>query len=385
MSVRIIKDSDFGGGTPVGTPVDAEIGDGVIPIDVLPYCDDCEAISYLPHILCDGEVDWCCSIPTEANTGSDSCGNLKYCTPVSDGQCLSFQFMIQNTRNAPNSLSWAQFLQNQGITHGWFNSVTNPSNYTCKVRIFRADGTQIADAVVDALIRSASVYLKRDELASPGFPFQAWYNWHQQIEICIPDMSTLADEFYFEFEFLPFGWTTGAGTKYRSQRYCYAQCDIDCRDRVVCIEGVYPDRDCDGLNYLPVPPTINFNKYKGTETPPQILWARSMFNNFSTHTHRVCIPAVFRLSDAQIEREIPDTECTPVSITAWKSYELHGNKQIPPYEAQNIMKAFTAPVVIIEGVQVNPNGLRKGDGVGDMFSINETLTGCPCVQDNGCF
>jgi hypothetical protein len=384
--MRIVKEIDFGGGTPVGTPVDIDVIDGVVPIEVVHDCDDCEAVSYLPNILCDGETDWCCDIPSEPGTDGHSCGNLKYCQPVQPNQCLHFQFMIQNTRNAPNAISWNQFISGtQGITYGWYHSSINPTNWTIRMRIFGADGIQVNDAISEALISNASVYLKRDEVASTGFPFQAWYKWHQQIEFCMPAQGAgVPDEFYIEFEVRPFGWSTGDGVKYRSERYCYAECLV-C-DEIICVDGQYPDIDCVGLNYLNVPDSLSWQKYKGTETPPQLLWSNSLYNGRkSQYKNLVCLNASFRLSDGVIEREIPDRECTPVRVTSWRTYVLYGNEPVPPYVAEMLLSAFSAPVTIIDGIQVNASGIRRNSGVGDMYMIDESMTGCPCTQDSGCF
>lgn len=370
----------------IGTPSDAS--DIITPVDVLPVCDECESVAMLPNILCPDEVDWCCltSGTNEVGEPGNVCGDIPYCQPVVDGQCLNFQFQFQNTLNRRKPISWAQWLSSpQTIQYGWYHPSTNPTNWTIRMRIIDANGNEVPNP--ESYIQQASVYLLRDDNASTGFPLQAWYRWVQQIQICLPSRGTFAtDNFYIEFEVRDFGWTTGDGTKYRTEQYCYHECEDDCDKPLTTIEGVWDEIDCWGQYYGLLKPALSQIKYNGTEIPPRVLSATFMYSNRpSQHRHTVVIQATFRLDGFEISKEIPDGQCIATQTTSNATYHLKGNVQFPPYMARLLGNAFSAQQTVINNnVQVHATGLNRNDSVGSMFEIDENLTGCPCVIDLSC-
>lgn len=375
----IIRNIDFG--TPIGGGTNSDVKDVVIPVDLIHDCGDCDAVSHLPDILCPGEDDWCCNIPTEANTGNDSCGNLRYCQPVEEGQCLYFQFRFQNTLNRKKPISFAQWLQTgQTITYNWYHSTINPVNWTIKAEIIdHVTGLPIADT--SPYIRNAGIYLKRGDDASIGMPQQAWYNWYQQVIICLPAMGTFSDEFHIRFTVKDI---TGATTEYRTENYCYFQCADDC-DRLLKIEGDWESVDCWGQNYLPTKDNTSAPRYTGNEIPPVMLYWSNLVNTPIQHRHIVQVPGIIRLTDSDINKEIPDDECRAIKVTANRGYQVKSNAQLPPYVAEQLLNAFTAQLTIFnDSIQANADGLSRNSDAGDMFELDQTVTGCPCVVKSVC-
>jgi hypothetical protein len=377
----IIKDSDLG--TPIGIGVGTPTGvdDIIIPVDINPDCLECDPVAYLPDILCPGEDSWCCDIPNEANTGGDSCGNLKYCQPVVQGQCLYFQFQFQNTLNGKKPVSFQYWLiNNQTIPYNWYHATLNPINWTIKAEIINAGTGASIDA--SPYIAQASVYLRRDDNASIGMPQQAWYRWHQQIQICLPDESTMGtNEFYLKFTVKNFA---GNSTEYRSESYCYFDQCNPCDD-LLTIEGLWNSIDCWGQNYLTIKDNTSAPHYNGSEVPPVLLFWSHLFNKTSQHRHIVVLKGHVRLTDADINKEIPDDECQAIEVRTTRNYQVYSNELLPPYVAEQLINALGAQQSLINGsILANADGLSRNSDVGDMFQLDQVLSGCPCVIKREC-
>lgn len=388
---RIRVYDNIGDPYPVGgETIDAK--DIIIKVDVKDDCTDCDAVGALPDWVCNPGDRWCCqfgesSTQITGGSGLSNCNNKPYSEPVRLGDCLYFQFQFQNTLNGFGSQSFATYLQGgQSIPYGWYHSTLNPVSSTVRIRMIDAStGNIVPDLVFEPLIRQASVFLRRDDDASIGYPFQAWYRWYQNVRICLPQsQGSIPDEFYFRIDVTKFDSTVSTfySQSYKIDEYCES-----CDQQIHEVEGVWDTLDCNKAHYGQIPLVGSIPVFTQNDKPPIILGVNTLTASPETaHRDLIRILATFRKSDASIDKEMEDDSCVPTRTIMRFSYDFRTNDaSLPPYQADRLVNIFTAPKILIDGAtQVYAQGLKKNNDVSDMWDINETLTGCPCVIDSGC-
>ena len=312
----------IGAGLGLGTPVG--VNDAVFNLNQT-ACDQCDEIIQ-GEIICSLNDAW----------NNNLCSNdVCYNSPVVKGDCLSFQFQFQNTRNAPNAISYQSYLQRATpkIQYNWFHNTLNPVNWTMKAKLWNAcTGAEFKVGAVnyaDTMIEQAGIFLSLDRKASAKtLPINSWYRWTQNIRMCVPSTLPVGfpSQFYFTFEVVDF--TGLASTIVYSQPY-----QIELCASTVLIGGLYTNKDCFGYDYS-IPPDNTVTPKLSPFT--QVIGSLFLYTNrptqyYNTHRVRGTSNYVGRL----IEKDIPERQCYSIKTSVKEQYDLK-IKPVPPFIAEII-------------------------------------------------
>jgi hypothetical protein len=317
------------------------------------------------------------------------------------GDCLSFQFQFQNTRNARTAISYQQWLQRPApkIAFNWYHNTLNPTNWTMKALLYDAcTGLEFKVGSVnyaDTMIEQAGIFLSLDRKASAKtLPLNSFYRWTQNIRLCVPSTlpSGFPSQFYFKFQVREF--TNMVTKNVYSQLYQIEKCD-----NTILLGGLYTNKDCFGYDYAN--PNIQDLVVFGDKNPgdtstvspfTQVL-DRTLLksNNISAqynNTHRV--RGTSNYVGRLIEKDIPERQCGSIKTSTKDQYDLR-IKPVPPYIAEIINNALSGQVAYITGVpnygtiEVQPNGgAIKNNDVSNMWVVDLVLNGCECLDYHQC-
>jgi hypothetical protein len=371
----------------IGTGVTIGVIDIVVPLGVNNPCDVCEPIIQ-DEIICNLTDAWNLNL-----CPNDFCFNQ----PVALGDCLSFQFQYQNTRNAPRAVSIFSTQNTPNfITFGWYHYALNPTNFTIRARIFDACTgqeftvpTPVVHNYADDMIQQASVFLDLDrDASSRTLPNQAWYRWVQNINLCLPTTlpTGFPSQFYFMFTITPF---TGAPFNIYSQTYEVARCE-----NTIQFEGVYSTTDCFGYTYsnptIKDPTNTNFGEQK--VFPAQVLAVKNLIGTRNStgaqyrNLHRFYgnVEQVGHF----IEKDIPERQCFSIKTKTYPLFRVR-LKPCPPYVAQIWNNNMSGSVALLTTdnptIQVQPQaGADKNNDNSNMWIIDTELRGCDCLDYQQC-
>ena len=363
-------------GTGLGSGTAVNVGDFVSTVNQTPCEEVCDEIIQ-GEIICDLSDAWNNNL-----CSNDSCYNQ----PVVPGDCLSFQFQFQNTRNARNAISYQQWLQRPApkIKYNWYHNTINPTDWTMKALLydactdqeFKVNGVNYADTMME----QAGIFLSLDRKASAKtLPINSWYRWTQNIRLCVP--ATLPNgfpsQFYFKFQVREF--TNMVTKNVYSQPY-----QIELCNNTILLGGLYTNKDCFGYDYS-IPTTSKVDPFT------QVIGSAFLYSNRpaqynNTHRLRGTSNYVGRL----IEKDIPERQCLSIKTSVKEQYSLQ-IKPVPPYIAEIINNALSGQVAYITGVpnygtiEVQPNGgAIKNNDVSNMWVVDLVLNGCECLDYHQC-
>jgi hypothetical protein len=373
----------------IGTGVPVNVDGIVVPLGVNNPCNVCEPIIQ-DEIICNLTDAWNLNL-----CPNDFCFNQ----PVAKGDCLSFQFQYQNTRNAPRPISiFSTQTTPNFINFGWYHYALNPTNFTIRARLFNAcTGAEFTVSTpsphnyADDMIQQATVFLDLDrDASSRTLPNQAWYRWVQNINLCLP--TTLPNgfptQFYFMFTITPF---SGTAFNIFSQTYEVARCE-----NTIQFEGVYSTTDCFGYTYSN--PTIkdptNTNFGEKTPFPSQVLAVNNLIGtrNSSGAQYRNLHRFYGNVEQVGhfIEKDIPERQCFSIKTKTYPLFRVR-LKPCPPYVAQIWNNNMSGSVALLTGlgnaptIQVQPQaGADKNNDNSQMWIIDTELRGCDCLDYQQC-
>jgi hypothetical protein len=373
----------------IGTGVPVNVDGIVVPLGVNNPCNVCEPIIQ-DEIICNLTDAWNLNL-----CPNDFCFNQ----PVAKGDCLSFQFQYQNTRNAPRAISIFSTQNTPNfINFGWYHYALNPTNFTIRARLFNActglEFTVPAPTVhnyADDMIQQATVFLDLDrDASSRTLPNQAWYRWVQNINLCLPTTlpTGFPTQFYFMFTITP---NTGTAFNIFSQTYEVARCE-----NTIQFEGVYSTTDCFGYTYSN--PTIkdptNTNFGEKTPFPSQVLAVNNLIGtrNSSGAVYRNLHRFYGNVEQVGhfIEKDIPERQCFSIKTKTYPLFRVR-LKPCPPYVAQIWNNNMSGSVALLTGlgnaptIQVQPQaGADKNNDNSNMWIIDTELRGCDCLDYQQC-
>jgi len=372
----------------IGTGVVVNVDGIVVPLGVNNPCNVCEPIIQ-GEIICNLTDAWNLNL-----CPNDFCFNQ----PVAKGDCLSFQFQYQSTRNAPRAISVAPNQPAPAIPFGWYHYALNPTNFTIRARLFNActnlEFTVPAPTVhnyADDMIQQATVFLDLDrDASSRTLPNQAWYRWVQNINLCLPTTlpTGFPTQFYFMFTITP---NSGSAFNIFSQTYEVARCE-----NTIQFEGVYSTTDCFGYTYSN--PTIkdptNTNFGEKTPFPSQVLAVNNLIGtrNSSGATYRNLHRFYGNVEQVGhfIEKDIPERQCFSIKTKTYPIFRVR-LKPCPPYVAQIWNNNMSGSVALLTGlgnaptIQVQPQaGADKNNDNSNMWIIDTELRGCDCLDYQQC-
>jgi hypothetical protein len=373
----------------IGTGVPVNVDGIVVPLGVNNPCDVCEPIIQ-DEIICNLTDAWNLNL-----CPNDFCFNQ----PVAKGDCLSFQFQYQSTRNAPRPISiFSTQTTPNFINFGWYHYALNPTNFTIRARLFNAcTGAEFTVSTpsphnyADDMIQQATIFLDLDrDASSRTLPNQAWYRWVQNINLCLP--TTLPNgfptQFYFMFTITPF---SGSAFNIFSQTYEVARCE-----NTIQFEGVYSTTDCFGYTYSN--PTIkdptNTNFGEKTPFPSQVLAVNNLIGtrNSSGAQYRNLHRFYGNVEQVGhfIEKDIPERQCFSIKTKTYPLFRVR-LKPCPPYVAQIWNNNMSGSVALLTGlgnaptIQVQPQaGADKNNDNSQMWIIDTELRGCDCLDYQQC-
>jgi hypothetical protein len=372
----------------IGTGVPVNVDGIVVPLGVNNPCNVCDPIIQ-DEIICNLTDAWNLNL-----CPNDFCFNQ----PVAKGDCLSFQFQYQSTRNAPRAISVVPNQPAPAIPFGWYHYALNPTNFTIRARLFNActglEFTVTAPSVhnyADDMIQQATVFLDLDrDASSRTLPNQAWYRWVQNINLCLPTTlpTGFPTQFYFMFTITPF---SGSAFNIFSQTYEVARCE-----NTIQFEGVYSTTDCFGYTYSnpTIKDALNTNFGDKTGFGSQVLALRNLIGNFNStgaqyrNLHRFYgnVEQVGHF----IEKDIPERQCFSIKTKTYPLFRVR-LKPCPPYVAQIWNNNMSGSVALLTGlgnaptIQVQPQaGADKNNDNSNMWIIDTELRGCDCLDYQQC-
>lgn len=372
---------------PIGTGVvNVNASDGIVNINVNNPCGVCDPIIQ-SEVVCNVSDLW-----NKNLCANDSCYNH----PVAKGDCLSFQFQFQNTKNGRSGVSIVPNQPMPTIPFGWFHYALNPTNFTIRAQIFNACTeleftvpTPTTHNYADDMMSGASVFLTIDREASARtLPNRAWYKYVQNINLCIPEVlpAGFPEEFYIRFQVTP---NTGSAFFIYSQVYEIAKCNP-----TIALEGVYSYQDCFGYNYA------NIDKFK-RDAFDVGFGEKAKFGASIIAVTTIKAPATYRnvkrfygtaeYEDYFVEKEIPERQCFSIKT---KSYPIFRTRlqRIPPYVAEIFNNNITGTSVLLTGANTHPStlqvqpvgGASKSNDESKMWYVDMQLRGCECIDYQQC-
>jgi hypothetical protein len=373
----------------IGTGVPVNVDGIVVPLGVNNPCNVCEPIIQ-DEIICNLTDAWNLNL-----CPNDFCFNQ----PVAKGDCLSFQFQYQNTRNAPRPIGiYATQTTPNFIPFGWYHYALNPTNFTIRARLFNACtnleftvATPSPHNYADDMIQQATVFLDLDrDASSRTLPNQAWYRWVQNINLCLPTTlpANFPSQFYFMFTVTP---NSGSAFNIFSQTYEVARCE-----NTIQFEGVYSTTDCFGYTYsnptIKDPTNTNFGEQK--VFPAQVLAVNNLVGtrNSSGATYRNLHRFYGNVEQVGhfIEKDIPERQCFSIKTKTYPLFRVR-LKPCPPYVAQIWNNNMSGSVALLTGlgnaptIQVQPQaGADKNNDNSNMWIIDTELRGCDCLDYQQC-
>jgi hypothetical protein len=373
----------------IGTGVPVNVDGIVVPLGVNNPCDVCEPIIQ-DEIICNLTDAWNLNL-----CPNDFCFNQ----PVAKGDCLSFQFQYQNTRNAPRPVSIFSTQNTPNfINFGWYHYALNPTNFTIRARLFNACTgleftvpTPTVHNYADDMIQQATVFLDLDrDASSRTLPNQAWYRWVQNINLCLPNTlpTGFPTQFYFMFTITP---NSGSPFNIFSQTYEVARCE-----NTIQFEGVYSTTDCFGYTYsnptIKDPTNTNFGEQK--VFPAQVLAVNNLIGtrNSSGAVYRNLHRFYGNVEQVGhfIEKDIPERQCFSIKTKTYPLFRVR-LKPCPPYVAQIWNNNMSGSVALLTGlgnaptIQVQPqSGADKNNDNSNMWIIDTELRGCDCLDYQQC-
>jgi len=370
----------------IGTGIAVGAFDIVTPLGVNNPCDVCEEIIQ-DEIICNLNDAWNNNL-----CPNDFCFNQ----PVVKGDCLSFQFQFQSTRNAPRPISVVPNQPAPPIPFGWFHYQLNPTNFTIRARLFNACTgqeftvtTPTVHNFADDMIKEATIFLDLDrDASSRTLPYRAWYRWVQNINLCVPNTlpTNFPKQFYFVFTVTP---NTGSAFNVYSQTYEIVRCE-----NTILFEGVYSTTDCFGYTYSR-PVDAKEAAASASTTRPfgvQVL----AFNNLPIRPNNPT--AQYRnlhrfYGNAEqvslfIEKDIPERQCASIKTKTYPIFRIR-LKPCPPYVAQIWNNNMSGSVGLLTTdkptIQVQPqSGADKNNDNSRMWIIDTELRGCDCLDYQQC-
>jgi hypothetical protein len=375
----------------IGNGVTIGVIDIVVPLGVNNPCTVCDPIIQ-DEIICNLTDAWNNNL-----CPNDFCFNQ----PVAKGDCLSFQFQYQSTRNAPKPIGiYSTQTTPNFITYGWYHYALNPTNFTIRAKLFNACTgaeftvpTPTTHNYADDMIQQATVFLDLDrDASSRTLPNQAWYRWVQNINLCLPTTlpTGFPSQFYFMFTITPF---TGSAFNIYSQTYEVARCQD-----TIQFEGVYSTTDCFGYTYSNPSPNLTWFG-SPVETNPQpfprqvlavnnLIQLRSGQGATYRNLHRFYgnVEQVGHF----IEKDIPERQCFSIKTKTYPLFRVR-LKPCPPYVAQIWNNNMSGSVALLTGlgneptIQVQPQaGADKNNDNSNMWIIDTELRGCDCLDYQQC-
>lgn len=368
-----IDNGTIGTGTPLG------IGINTTPIDLKWTCNECDEIIFNPEIVCSPHFFNCELCPDDIRT---------YERPWVPGDCLYFQLQNQNTLNAPNPISLANYigLPFPKIPYGWHHSTLNPTQWTIRATMVDAcTDVDVNDTYFEPLISEACVGLVQDvSLSYKGYPQQAWYRWVQNLKICMDPakLTNIPDVFYMKF--IVKKWGSGSSTYY-SQPFRKVTCE-----NTITLEGIYDRTDCLGFIYGDL--LFRGATYINPNQPPINLDANCLMGVYNSgYSNIIRLTGECYYNGETISRETPYRQKASTTVRSYKSYR-NIYKPVPPYIAAEIARNLEGKYALLTGaimekatLRVKLEGsLQKNWDMGRYWYPDFELTSFECVQDMNC-
>ena len=371
-------------GIPIGSGTAIGVNNSVWNVNQVPCGNFCDYLIQ-NEVVCTQTEMW----------NNNLCGNdVCYTNPVVAGDCLYFQFQFQNTRNAPNAISYQQFLQrtNPKIPYGWYHNSINPTDWTIRARMWdncTSPPTEYKPTgginYADTMTQQASVFLSQNRVASAKtLPINSFYRWTQNIQFCLPSTipAGFPKEFFFTFEVRGNVGGTSLGSVY-SQIFELNKC----KDTIQ-LEGLYTLTDCFGYDYS-IPPE---NSGQPIPNPLlQVLASKNLYANRPAgyrNIHR--FPGSAEYTGRLIEKDIPERQCLSIKTSVRDQYRVR-TLPLPPYMAEIFNNNLSGRVAYLTGVygsgtiDVQPNGgITKDTEITRMWTPDVVLNGCECLDFHQC-